>query len=177
MIICLAGFSGSGKSTLMQELQKQESPDWIFKDLDHLVLAWLNGKGHTAAETLGAAIAEIGLEKFRQSEQTVLDQTLIDYQLQNLLLSLGGGTLGRNLPILKKAPDTFVLGLDVCFETCWARIKSDSNRPLTKLGEAEMREKFTRRRALLLEADLILDETELQSPPTLQALVQKLSAH
>lgn len=177
MIICLAGFSGSGKSTLLENWQSAAESDWDFKDLDTLSLERLKSVGGCRYESLGEAIKAQGMEIFRREEALALDATLLENQTKNFCLSLGGGTLGRGLERIKRADNTYLVGLDVSFKTCWGRIQNDSNRPLTALGEQAMLEKFTRRRSLLLKADLILDENELKSPPSLQALVQKLRGY
>ncbi len=177
MIICLAGFSGSGKSTLLQSLSNQAPTGWNFNDLDDLVFAQMKSESCPAAMSLGEAINYVGLEKFRCDELIVLKQALESAQSQNSVLALGGGTLGRGLSFIKKSADTYLVGLDVDFETCWSRISKDANRPLTSLGKESMSEKFTRRRTSLLEADLILEQSELRSPPSLQALIEKLKGH
>lgn len=179
MIICLAGFSGSGKSTLLQSLAQGADADWDFSDLDQLTLSALQREYGLRDEALGSAISVVGLENFRQSELKALDQVLGNYHQasRHLCLALGGGSLSRGLALIKRTSDAHVVGLDVAFETCWERISRDANRPLVALGADVMREKFTRRRALLLGADLILEEIDLKSPPTLQTLIQKLRGH
>lgn len=177
MIICLAGFSGSGKSTLLQSLREGAAKDWNFSDLDELVFSHLKKSLSLSSKDLGEAIHAVGLEKFRCTEFNILKQTLVDFENRNLALSLGGGTLGRGASVIKETSGVFLVGLDVSFETCWQRIAGDQNRPLTKLGKERMHEKFTRRRAALLGADLVLTEDELESPPSLQSLLQKLKAH
>lgn len=179
MIICLAGFSGSGKSTLLQSLAQAADADWDFSDLDQLTLMALKQEHGLRDETLGAAISAVGLENFRQTELKALNEVLESYQevSRHLCLALGGGSLSRGLAVIKRTDDAHLIGLDVSFATCWERIRHDANRPLVAEGEELMREKFTRRRALLLGADLILNEADLKLPPTLQTLVQKLRGH
>lgn len=177
MIICLAGFSGCGKSTLLHRLANEGREHWNFSDLDELTFAEMKNEWSLSSKDLGAAIREVGLEKFRCIELRVLEQTLIDYKTRNLVLALGGGTLGRAGGLIRKSAQVYLVGLDVSFETCWQRIASDQNRPLTALGKESMHEKFTRRRAALLWADLVLTEDELNSPPSLQSLLQKLKAY
>lgn len=176
MIICLAGFSGSGKSTLLKSLADDAPKHWNFKDLDLLVLARLKTEYSSAAEELGAAIREVGLEKFRRAELEVLKEVLTKDSERDLVLALGGGTLSRGLTPIKECKEARLVGLDIDFETCWSRISKDSNRPLTALGKEEMHEKFTRRRVALLQADLVLEAKELNSPPSLQSLIEKLKA-
>ncbi len=177
MIICLAGFSGSGKSSLLHRFASEGLEHWNFSDLDELTFAKMKKQWSLSSKDLGGAIREVGLEKFRCAELKVLEQTLIAYQARNLVLALGGGTLGRAGALITKSAQVYLIGLDVSFETCWQRIASDQNRPLTALGKESMHEKFTRRRAALLQADLVLTEDELNSPPSLQSLLQKLKAY
>jgi len=79
MKICLVGFMGSGKSVFGQELAAQLAFD--FADTDKLI-----------EESTGMKIPDIfsthGEEFFRDSEKTVLSETLLK---DNIVISTGGG--------------------------------------------------------------------------------------
>lgn len=91
------------------------------------------------------------------------------------IIALGGGTPTAER-FLNLRDQTKLVFLDVPFETCFNRIKNDSNRPLTALGEEGLRELYQKRLPIYQKADLILSETEIKEIEGLESLVHNLSS-
>lgn len=127
-IIC--GFSGAGKSYLLKQLQNVTSlSSYEFIDLDQYILETYAQK----FSSLGNFITQKGWDNFRKVEKEAINQLL---KTSNQVISLGGGTLTSELvtTILSNSKIK-ALWLDTPFETCWDRIKEDTNRPLVKNGK------------------------------------------
>jgi shikimate kinase len=106
-------------------------------------------------------------------EMTVL--TNLVNQRTKKIIALGGGT--PTAGSFKELKDqTKLVFLDVPFETCFVRIKNDSNRPLTALGEEGLRDLYQKRLPIYRNADLILSETEIKEIEGLESLVHNLSS-
>ncbi|MCF6241752.1 MAG: shikimate kinase [Bacteroidales bacterium] len=80
MRIYLIGFMGSGKSTAGKKLANKLALD--FFDLDDLI-------EQESAMTIAEYFENFGEAKFRELENIVLQKT---FQLENVLISTGGGT-------------------------------------------------------------------------------------
>lgn len=168
MNILVCGFMGSGKTTFAQSFEGNDL-GFITYDLDHVVADHL---GITHLE-LGEWINKNTLQKFRDVEMDVL-QSLVNQRTMKII-ALGGGTPTAER-FLDLKDQTKLVFLDVPFETCFNRIKNDSNRPLTALGEEGLRELYQKRLPMYRKADLILSETEIKEIEGLESLVHNLSS-
>lgn len=168
MNILVCGFMGSGKTTFVESFEGNNL-GFVTYDLDHVVADHL---GITHLE-LGEWINKNTLQKFRDIEMDVL-QGLVNLRTMKII-ALGGGTptAERFAELSDQAKLVF---LDVPFETCFNRIKNDSNRPLTALGEAGLRNLYQKRLPIYQKADLILSETEIKEIEGLESLVHNLSS-
>lgn len=159
---------GSGKTTFVSNFQGNDL-GFITYDLDHVVADHLR----ITHLQLGEWINENTLEKFRNVEIEVL--TNLVNQKTMKIIALGGGT-----PTAERFRDlqdrTKLVFLDVSFETCFDRIKNDSNRPLTILGKEGLRDLYQKRLPIYKKADLILSETEIKEIEGLESLVHNLSS-
>lgn len=87
-------------------------------------------------------------------------QSLINQKTMKII-ALGGGTpTAHGFSNLRDQAK--LVFLDIPFETCFNRIKNDSNRPLIALGEEGLRKLYQERLPIYRKADLILSETEIK---------------
>lgn len=168
MNILVCGFMGSGKTTFVTSFEGNNL-GFMTYDLDHVVADHL-GISHLQ---LGEWINKNTLAKFRDVEMDVL-QSLVNQRTMKII-ALGGGTPTAER-FLDLRDQTKLVFLDVPFETCFNRIKNDSNRPLTALGEEGLRELYQKRLPMYKKADLILSETEIKEIEGLESLVHNLSS-
>lgn len=168
MNILVCGFMGSGKTTFTLNFEGNNL-GFITYDLDHVVAEHL---GITHLQ-LGEWINKNSLQKFRDVEMDVLEALVQQRTMK--IIALGGGTPTAER-FLNLRDQTKLVFLDVPFETCFNRIKNDSNRPLTALGEEGLRELYQKRLPIYQKADLILSETEIKEIEGLESLVHNLSS-
>ena len=168
MNILVCGFMGSGKTTFVESFEGNNL-GFVTYDLDHVVADHL---GITHLE-LGEWINKNTLQKFRDIEMDVL-QGLVNLRTMKII-ALGGGTPTAER-FAELSDQSKLVFLDVPFETCFNRIKNDSNRPLTALGEAGLRNLYQKRLPIYQKADLILSETEIKEIEGLESLVHNLSS-
>ena len=145
MKIYLCGFMGCGKSRIGRELAKKTG--MRFADLDEYIV-----------EHEKMPIPEI-FERFGEPHFRELEAKYIREMPDNSVVALGGGAI-INENTAKTAKQTGkVVFLDADFETCYGRIKNDSNRPLAYNNPKEkVRELFDTRRPIYTErADIITD--------------------
>lgn len=145
MKIYLCGFMGCGKSRIGRELAKKTG--MRFADLDAYIV-----------EHEKMPIPEI-FERFGEPHFRELEAKYIREMPDNSVVALGGGAI-INENTAKTAKQTGkVVFLDADFETCYGRIKNDSNRPLAYNNPKEkVRELFDTRRPIYTErADIITD--------------------
>ena len=145
MKIYLCGFMGCGKSRIGRELAKKTG--MRFADLDAYIV-----------EHEKMPIPEI-FERFGEPHFRELEAKYIREMPDNSVVALGGGAI-INENTAKTAKQTGkVVFLDADFETCYGRIKNDSNRPLAYNNPKEkVRELFDTRRPIYTErADIIID--------------------
>lgn len=168
MNILVCGFMGSGKTTFVEGYQSNDL-GFLTYDLDHEVALEL-GISHLQ---LGEWINKNSLEAFRDVEMKVLEGLVAQRNLK--MIALGGGTpTSKSFDELRT--QTKVVFLDVPFETCFTRIKNDSNRPLTALGVDGLRDLYLKRLPTYQKADLILSETQIKEIEGLASLVHNLSS-
>lgn len=145
---------GTGKSTLFSFIK--ESGDVL--DVDTEIESIIDTDIATYFERFGESA-------FRDVETKVLRQMDADFVLT------GGGIVERSENIRWMREHGKIIHLDLPFEACWERIK-DSNRPLVKKGESEVRALYNRRIALYQEADETVDA--FQSPQRIAAHIIRL---
>jgi shikimate kinase len=128
VLIYLSGFMGSGKTTLAKRWS--ESFDGEYFDFDQEISRQLE----IVPEELGQWIEHNGWEQFRALETELLKKTLT---FSKGLFSLGGGTLSsdKNQALVDECDKANVFWLNTSVESCWARVKDESHRPLVKEGK------------------------------------------
>lgn len=118
--IYLTGFMGSGKSTI--GLILANSLGYNFLDIDQLI-----------EKEFGISVTEFfqkfGEKEFRKTEKEILKNIS---NLENVIISLGGGTLTseENLKIIKDSG--LLIYLKASPETLFERLKYKTDRPLIK---------------------------------------------
>lgn len=145
MKIYLCGFMGCGKSRIGRELAKKTG--MTFADLDRYIV------GHE-----GITIPEI-FERYGEPHFRVLEAKYIREMPDNSIVALGGGAI-INENTAKTAKETGkVIFLDADFETCYGRIKDDSNRPLAYNNPKEkVKELYDTRKPIYAErADIVIN--------------------
>ena len=132
MKIYLCGFMGCGKSRIGRELAKKTG--MRFADLDAYIV-----------EHEKMPIPEI-FERFGEPHFRELEAKYIREMPDNSVVALGGGAI-INENTAKTAKQTGkVVFLDADFETCYGRIKNDSNRPLAYNNPKEKVREIVRER-------------------------------
>ena len=158
---------GSGKTTFVERF-KENSLGYLIYDLDYMVAEGLG----ISQKKLGDWIRENGIQSFRQLEIATLKNLLRQKTMK--VIALGGGTLED--PGFWEFRDQFKLVfLNTTFATCLSRVKNDSNRPFTALGEGEMKELHKKRLYNYQKADLTLEESEIKEIEGLDSLVHTLT--
>jgi len=164
--ILVCGFMGSGKTTFVEGF-RDNTLGYDCIDLDAAVAA---GLGIMASE-LGEWINKYSLDEFRKKEISVLKNLLNNRMMK--IIALGGGTIEcEGYSELRAQAKTVFL--NVAFETCYSRIKNDSNRPLTALGEQGLQNLYNQRIPKYLTSDLCLSEPEIKEIVSLTSLVHNL---
>jgi shikimate kinase len=142
--IYLTGFMGSGKSTIGPILAN--TLGWDFFDLDSLIEDKTEKKIRDIFEKEGESY-------FRKLETDTLKEIS---ESQNVIISLGGGTVANeeNLEILKKTGK--IIYLRVSLDTVYQRLKYKKDRPaLTKSSsESLSKEEMTNRIKKLMDTRL-----------------------
>ena len=167
MNILVCGFMGSGKTTFVESF-RGNTLGFDCIDLDKAVAAKLG----IMPSDLGEWINNFGVEDFRRNEINVLQNLLGNRMMK--IIALGGGTIEAPGYLELKSQSKTVF-LNVSFETCYARIKNDSNRPLTALGKQGLLHLYNQRISEFLTSDLCLLETEIKEIVSLSSLVHNLS--
>ncbi len=121
---------GAGKTHLLGELKTRLGSRFRYIDLDEFILADFPHQ----FDNLGRLIRDLGMEKFRSLESQAISKLALE---PDIILALGGGGLNEKT---KKTLDQSFSGIYLAtdFETCFERIKNDSNRPLTELTREEL---------------------------------------
>ena len=168
MNILVCGFMGSGKTTFIESFKDNDLGFMTF-DLDQVVCEEL---GITHQE-LGEWIKNHGMAEFRQKEISAL-QSLLNMRTMKII-ALGGGTI-EAAGFDELRTQAKMIFLNTPFETCYKRIKNDSNRPMTLLGEDGLRNLYQKRLPLYQQAELILSETQIKEIEGLVPLVHNLKS-
>lgn len=171
-IIFLAGFMGAGKSTIGPILAN--TIGWDSCDLDLLIEDKLGMKVRQVFETKGE-------KYFRQIETETLKEVTAK---NNLVVSLGGGTMAseKNLSILKSSGT--VIYLKASADSFYKRLRYKRDRPNLGVNEAEdfTKEKLVDRINNLMservkyyeQADIIIDTDNSTVGKTVDKIVKLL---
>jgi shikimate kinase len=167
-IIYLTGFMGSGKSTIGPILAN--TLGWDYYDLDKVI-----------EEKEGKKVREIfekeGEKYFRDVERKTFKELS---QNQNLIISLGGGTLGnkQNLDWLKN--NGKLIYLKISPDAAYERLKNKRDRPmLTPNGVTNMsKDKFmlliknllSQREKFYEQSDIIIDTDNISIGKTVDKI-------
>lgn len=147
MLILLCGFMGAGKTSKGKLLAAKLNSDYC--DLDELIVK-------NTGMSVKDIFTNLGENEFRKIETDTLKRLIG----QNMILSLGGGTLDKeeNRTICKNA---VVIYLNTPFETCYERI-SNSERPLVKTKSyEELKQLYNTRSQFYNECADIIVNTDL----------------
>ena len=138
--IFLCGFMGCGKSTVGELVAKQLQLPLIDTD------AYL-------VEQEGRSIPEIfaqdGEPYFRKIEAEAI-RTLCGTQA---VIACGGGAMLNSDSAAAARKEGVVVLLDESFDTCYRRIKGDTNRPIVQRSTKEELEQLFRKRAAVYRAN------------------------
>lgn len=138
MKIYLCGFMGCGKTRIGKTLAKQA--EMTFADLDKYIV-----------DNEGMSIPEI-FDKFGEPHFRALEAKYISEMPDNSVVALGGGAIINENTAKTARESGKVVFLDADFETCYSRIKDDSNRPLAYNNPKEkVKELFDTRRPVYSE--------------------------
>jgi len=163
MLTFISGFMGSGKSHFLFSWEGDfEGPSY---DFDKEICLRLG----ISDENLGAWIDKEGWPAFRAQERQLLIETL---EKGVGLYSLGGGTLHSCADLCSRMDKIANrVWINTSWETCWGRVKGDSNRPLVKKGEQAFQQLYLEREALYTTAKVAISgET---SPPNWEEFCNK----
>ena len=144
--IYLCGFMGCGKTTVGKAAAVLAGAQFI--DLDDAII-------EAAGKPIPEIFKEDGEDAFRRIEADVLRATAESET--PLIVATGGGalTFPQNAAFCKENGVTVFL--DVPFDLCYERIRTDKNRPVAAgRSEEELRALFAVRRKLYLEAAAVI---------------------
>ena len=156
--IFLVGFMGSGKSTVGRVLAKKLRVPFVDIDEEIEIREGL---------TIPQIFSLKGEDYFRRVEFEVLKD--ITLSLPSFVAATGGG-LGANpeaMEFMKRHGK--VVWLDIPFETFLKRTAKDTNRPLLKRPEGELKKLFEERRKVYSLADI-----RIESQRSVEQTVQKI---
>lgn len=139
MTVFLCGFMGCGKTTVGKLAAKKLGCG--FYDSDEVIV-----------EREGMSIPEIFAQKgeayFRQVEVEVI-KSLCD---KKAVVACGGGAMLNPESAAAAAKAGVVIFLDLDFETCYARISGDENRPIVMSStKEELEERFNSRQQVYMK--------------------------
>ncbi|MDE6036070.1 MAG: shikimate kinase [Ruminococcus sp.] len=134
MTIFLCGFMGCGKSTIGKILAKNNGCN--FCDTDELIV-----------RNQGMTIPEIFSQKGEPYFRTVEAETVKSLCGKSTVVACGGGAMQNTdtADTVRKNGGTIIY-LYVPFETCYERIKDDSNRPIVMNNTREQLEEIYNKR-------------------------------
>lgn len=117
-LIFFTGFMCSGKTTIGKIVAN--TIGYFFYDLDEMIT---KGEGKSVTEIITAE----GEKYFRDLESEYLRKTT---ELQNSVISLGGGTIVRQENLSLILAHGYLIYLETPVATIYERLKSKTNRPL-----------------------------------------------
>jgi shikimate kinase len=134
MTLFLCGFMGCGKTALSEALSNKLNIPTI--DMDEYIVNKMN-------MTIPEIFAEYGEEYFRNLEK----EAVIELRNKNGIIACGGGTM-QNDENSKNAKETGeIIFINQTFETCYDRIKDDTNRPLVVNNSKKQLEEIYNKRS------------------------------
>lgn len=144
MLLILCGFMGCGKTSKGKILAQTLGIEYC--DLDELVVK-------NTGKTIKEIFDEAGEKGFRKIES----ETLSNVINKNIVLSLGGGTLDKEIN-RSICADSTVIYLDTPYDICYQRI-CNTERPLVKLKTGdELKELYTNRTDIYRAcADIVIE--------------------
>ncbi len=167
-IVFLTGFMGSGKSTIGPIVAN--TLGWDFYDLDRVI-----------EKKLGKKIADIFFEKGETAFRTIERDTLEEIASgENLIISLGGGTIAdqKNINFMKKKGK--IIFLEASAESFYHRLKFKTDRPILKgkneelLSPDELKKRITEvlnnRKKFYDQADVSLKTDNISIGRTVEAI-------
>lgn len=173
MKFILAGYMGSGKSAVGKALATHLSVK--FRDLDNEICVEEN-------KTVPEIFSTFGEIYFRKREGEVLKKLL--EQEDSYVLALGGGTpcYGKNLQLIKDAPETTLIYLKTGLLQLKERLTQEmGTRPLIRdLRTPEALEDFIRKHLFertfyYNQSDLIISTDDKSIGEVMTAIVQELN--
>lgn len=139
MTIYLCGFMGCGKSTIGKMIATKTNMN--FTDLDEYI---------TCKEEM--SIPEIFSQKGEPYFRAKEAEAVKELSGKNTVIACGGGTILNDNSATAARENGVVIFLDVPFESCYERIKDDTNRPLVVNNTKEqLREIFDHRHDIYLK--------------------------
>ena len=158
MRIYLCGFMGCGKSRIGKQLAKELGMS--FYDLDAYIV-----------EHESMTIPEI-FDKYGEPHFRALEAKYIAEMPDRSVTALGGGAIINDDTAATAKKSGTVIFLDAGFDTCYARIKDDPNRPLAYNNpEEKVRELYDRRYPVYSERSDII----IKAVGTPDAIVEEIS--
>lgn len=133
--VYLCGFMGCGKSHIGRQLAAASGKS--FTDLDRVIV-----------EREGMTIPEI-FDKFGEPHFRELEAKYIRELNDGYVVATGGGALINDNTAQFARENGLSVYINVAFETCYARIKGDSNRPLVVKNTPEQLRELYETRAVI----------------------------
>ena len=130
---------GCGKSTVGKELAALMGKP--FTDMDSYI-----------EKKAGMPIPQIFAEKGEKAFRTMETSAVKELALSDEIVACGGGAMLKSENAEAAASGGIVIYLDVSFETCYARISGDKNRPIVMANTKESLEGIYNDRAALYSA-------------------------
>lgn len=139
MTIFLCGFMGCGKTTAGKITAKKLGLSYI--DTDELIV-----------KNEGMTIPEIFSQKGESYFREIEAETVKNLCGTNAVISCGGGAMLNSNTAFFAKKNSIIVFIDVPFETCYTRIKNDSNRPIvTSSTKEELLERYNHRYKIYLK--------------------------
>jgi len=161
MKIYLCGFMGCGKTRIGKELARKTGMK--FADLDKYIV-----------DHEKMTIPEI-FEKYGEPHFRELEAKYIEKMPDNSVVALGGGAIINDNTAKTARANGKVIFLDANFETCYSRIKDDSNRPLAYNNPKEkVKELYDARRPIYTERSDIIIRAAGKPSAIIAAIKEKL---
>lgn len=121
--IIITGFMGTGKTSVARELARLLKIDHY--DTDLIIQ-------EKAKKSISEIFERDGEDFFRKLEADVFNSL---NQLNNCVISTGGGTFLYDSNYMDLKEHNFIIALDAHFDTIWKRISSDKERPFLLKGK------------------------------------------
>lgn len=133
--VYLCGFMGCGKSHIGRMLASALGRQYT--DLDRVIV-----------EREGMTIPEI-FDKFGEPHFRALEAKYIQQLSEGYVIATGGGALINNETAAFARKSGLSVYVNTSFETCYARIKDDTNRPLVVNNSKEQLQELYEKRSVI----------------------------